>query len=377
VIIIIFFLLKTMPNHSPSIHFARQVSYDNLINQLEIEKAQNNVYETNWGDLALYCYTKHCVYNLNWNQWNTQARGLILDKRNQEIVATPFPKFFNYGERQIALPDEPFEAFDKLDGSLIICYYYQDNWQTATKGDLQSIQAQKARKLLSKSSTIYLEEGTTYLFEYIAPDNQIVIKYPDEQLVLLGAYNREGKEFLFSQLEDLAAKLGFLIPQRFAYSSINDIMKTAQTLDKNNEGFVIRFENGLRLKIKGFEYGRIHKLITGITPLTLWELMREQSDLSLIRQEIPEEYWDDFDAIEQQLTQQLNNLIEMVENAYINYQNLSDKELGLLLNSLTPIPKAYLFQRRKKGENWYKIPKTRASLFNQFRPINNQLEDYE
>jgi hypothetical protein len=29
-----------MPNHSPSIHFARQVSYDNLINQLEIEKAR-------------------------------------------------------------------------------------------------------------------------------------------------------------------------------------------------------------------------------------------------------------------------------------------------------------------------------------------------
>ncbi len=76
-----------------SIHLARQVSYNELIKNLEIEKEQNNVYETHLGDLALYCYTKHCVYNVNWNQWNKQARGLIVDQRNQEIVATPFPKF--------------------------------------------------------------------------------------------------------------------------------------------------------------------------------------------------------------------------------------------------------------------------------------------
>ena len=78
-----------------SIHLARQISYNELIEKLEIEKEKNNVYETRLGDLILYCYTKHCVYNANWNQWNTQARGLIIDQRTQEIVATPFPKFFN------------------------------------------------------------------------------------------------------------------------------------------------------------------------------------------------------------------------------------------------------------------------------------------
>ena len=143
-------------------------------------------------------------------------------------------------------------------------------------------------------------------------------------------------------------------------------LKEAESLDKNNEGFVIRYQSGLRLKIKGGEYRRLQKLIAGVTPIGLWELMREQSDLSLIRQEIPEEYWTDFDNIHEQLTQQLNDLIDEVETYHLNYQHLSDKELGLRLNSLPTIPKAYLFQRRKKGETWYKMPKIRGSLFNQF-----------
>ena len=62
-----------------------------------------------------------------------------------------------------------------------------------------------------------------------------------------------------------------------------------------------------------------------------------------------------------------------METYHLNYQNLSDKELGLNLDSLPTILKAYLFQRRKKGETWYKIPKIRGILFNQFRPLNNQL----
>lgn len=358
-------------------HLTRNISFEELLNHLETEKGENNVYETNFQDLALYCYTNHCVYDSNWNQWNTLARGLILDKRNQEIVATPFPKFFNYGERQITLPEEPFEAFEKLDGSLIICYYYQGCWQTSTKGDLQSSQAEKAQKLLNQLSKSYLEKGTTYLFEYISPDNQIVIRYTDEQLVLLGAYTDEGIELSSPQLELVASQIGIRTPKRLDYSSVDDILKAAETLDRENEGFVIRFTSGLRLKIKGAEYRRIHKLITGVTPLALWELMREQSDLLLLRQEIPEEYWTDFDEIHQQLSQQLESLIQEVEASHLQHQSLSDKELGIILQSLPTGAKSFLFQRRKKGESWYKIPKTRKGLFNLFRPQNNQLIDYE
>ncbi|MEL4896579.1 RNA ligase [Crocosphaera sp. Alani8] len=351
----------------------RQVSYDQLIYHLKLEKDNNNIYEHRLEDLTLYCYTKHCVYNENWNKWNTQARGLILDTKNQRVVATPFPKFFNYRERQIKLPSEPFEALDKLDGSLIICYYYRDKWQTSTKGNLQSLQAQKAQILLNQLPTKYLEKETTYLFEYVSPDNKIIVNYSKEELVLLGAYNEKGIELTFSEIECIASQIGVSVPQIFPYSNIQEILEVSKLLGSDHEGFVIRFERGLRIKFKGSEYCRIQKLLNGITPLGIWELMKEQANLGLIRQEIPEEYWTDFDKIYEQLTQQLKNLINEVETYHLNYQHLSDKELGLKLDSLPFIPRSYLFQRRKKGKDWYDNPKSRAFLFNHFRPKDNQL----
>jgi RNA ligase len=69
--------------------------------------------------LLLYAYSERCVFEDAWTPHRMAARGLILDPAARRIVATPFPKFFNAGERGGAIPDLPFEAFDKLDGSLI------------------------------------------------------------------------------------------------------------------------------------------------------------------------------------------------------------------------------------------------------------------
>jgi len=91
--------------------------------------------------LSLFCYTNRCVYERLWNDWTLIARGLILDRENQQVIATPFPKFFNYGEMGIALPGEFFDVYEKMDGSLGITYYYQEHWYIATKGAFDSKQA--------------------------------------------------------------------------------------------------------------------------------------------------------------------------------------------------------------------------------------------
>ena len=69
------------------------------------------------------------------------ARGLILDHAARRIVATPFPKFFNAGERDGTIPDLPFETTEKLDGSLIIIFHHRGRWRTATTGAFDSDQA--------------------------------------------------------------------------------------------------------------------------------------------------------------------------------------------------------------------------------------------
>ena len=52
----------------------------------------------------LYVYTNRCVYDNGWDDFSMLARGLILHPATRRVIATPFPKFFNAGERGLAIP---------------------------------------------------------------------------------------------------------------------------------------------------------------------------------------------------------------------------------------------------------------------------------
>ncbi len=97
--------------------------------------------------LSIYTYTRTCQYERVWNVVTTRCRGLVVDDGTGEIVALPLPKFFNVGEHEAGqpyapvLPDEPFEVYDKVDGSLAVVFHYADRWRVASKGSFISTQA--------------------------------------------------------------------------------------------------------------------------------------------------------------------------------------------------------------------------------------------
>ncbi len=49
-------------------------------------------------ELIILNYTNLAVINRRWNNETMNARGLILNKETLEVLAKPFPKFFNYNE---------------------------------------------------------------------------------------------------------------------------------------------------------------------------------------------------------------------------------------------------------------------------------------
>jgi RNA ligase len=79
--------------------------------------------------------------------------------------------------------------------------------------------------------------------------------------------------------------------RRHSYDSVSQLLLEAKDLPADEEGFVVRFDDGGRLKIKGAEYRRIHALISRITPLAMWEIMQAGDDLAKVRRDIPEEFW--------------------------------------------------------------------------------------
>lgn len=65
-----------------------------------------------------------------------QARGIILNaSQDWQIICYPYAKFFNYGEAHAAeINWDSAKVYEKLDGSLMTLYWYDNQWQVASSG---------------------------------------------------------------------------------------------------------------------------------------------------------------------------------------------------------------------------------------------------
>lgn len=357
------------------------MTFADLAAQLEVRVRAGAVARVKKGALSLYVYTNRCVYDAMWDDITVLARGLVLDHEAALVRATPFPKFFNFGERGVgatpeSLPNEPFQVYEKLDGSLAILFFDGADWRVVTKGAFDSAQAGWAAAWLRPRALAELDPHTTYLFEALYPENRIVVRYDRAELVLLGAYAGDGVELTRATLEKTAALLDCTVVTTHTVPTIHALVALSADLDRNREGFVIRYASGLRLKLKGAAYRRIHAMLSDVTPLGLWRALESNDDLEAFRREIPEEFWADFDSIRGLLNARLATILAEVEAAWEAHREVSDADLGRSLDRLTPTVRPFLFARRKRGENFTADAALRRTLFRLVRPDGNVLEGY-
>lgn len=362
------------------IHPARTMEFARLVHALNERHEKRLVSRREHPDaphLVTYCYTDEATFSGAWDSVVEAARGLILDFRANQVIATPFPKFFNYGERgRFDLPDEQFEVFEKLDGSLGIVFHDGERWRVATKGSFVSEQAKWADAWLSERAFAGLVPGVTYCFEIVYPENRIVIRYDFAGLVVLGAYLPDGREMETEDLWVVANGLGTRVATSYHYESVDEIIEAVKTFGADREGFVVRFANGYRVKIKGAEYLRVHRLASRITPLGLWDAMQNGDDLYAIRKELPEEFWPDFDTIHALLLAKWSALVAATEAEAIKWVGKSDKDLGLALDTIPEDIRRMVFPCRKRGTQWKADPAMRRMICKHFRPTGNVLDGY-
>ena len=68
--------------------------------QAEIDAKRVRVNDHPTEPLRLFNYTELAQFQKAWNPVTRACRGLIINRLTGEIVARPFPKFFNHGEAQ-------------------------------------------------------------------------------------------------------------------------------------------------------------------------------------------------------------------------------------------------------------------------------------
>jgi len=324
------------------------------IQQLEDHIKNNIVFKTKHPeyDLWIYNYTKHCVYERKWDETSIMCRGLILDK-DYNIIARPFPKFFNYEELPKETVDyymqQDYIAYEKMDGCLGILYFYNNIPYMASRGSFDSDYSKIANKLLNEKYSKYLyrlDQEYTHIFEIIHPKTKIVVDYHNQEaLYLIGILKTtENKEL---DLESPYAKaLGFPTAESFEFNSYNEIKE----LDlENREGYVLRFPDNYRMKIKFENYVKIHSVLSNVNNKVIYEVLKDYGNIEEYISKLPDETHDwcnyvafDFfkkvHAFKGSVKCYVNTIRKFMENERIEP---TMKELAAFLRNVNEIPKMY------------------------------------
>ena len=238
-----------------------------------IEAGYVNVQKHPSEDLFIYNYSKAAQYGQIWNEVTIQCRGLIMDGKGN-IVSRPFKKFFNYEQHTPdQIPNLPFTVFDKEDGCLGVLYWVSNgDPYIATRGSFTSDQSAAANNILYNNKELVealrnIDRNKTCCFEIIHPSYRIVVDYKGRKdLILLGAIDvATGEDAEMPILPTATVK---------RYDGINDYKELKKLEESNKEGFIVRFSNGFRMKIKFEEYCRLHSILTNVSSKTIWRTLR-------------------------------------------------------------------------------------------------------
>lgn len=261
--------------------------------------------------LTIWNYSQNTQYEGKWDDITLQCRGLVTDD-NGNVVARPFRKFFNIEEGKHT-PTSEFDVYEKMDGSLIIVFWYDGGWVVASRGSFTSEQAVAASKIFFDELDHNFSIGITYLFEFTADWNRIVVDYgKGENLTLLGAIRTDdGVEATWEQLKMIGDGANCDVVKK--YDGVSDYSKLKGMIADNAEGFVIRFSNGDRMKIKGEEYLRLHKIMTNVSTTAIWEVLSSGGSMEDLLKDVPDEFYDKIKEYE-----------DLILDSYWSVANLAD-----------------------------------------------------
>ncbi len=291
-------------------------------------------------DLIIWNYTPKTQFEGHWTPETRMCRGLIT-QGDGTIVARGFDKFFNLLEApetsDPALVHRPCEITAKLDGSLGILYWVGNEPAIATRGSFTSEQALwatdflRAHLQLRRHLTRELPRDLTLLFEIIYPENRVVVDYAGTTaLFLLGARHIEdGYDYSHDFLSELGALYGFPVADLVPYSTMEALLPLVETATEI-EGWVARFADGFRVKLKTEEYRLLHKVLTRTSARVIWEYLKENRPLAGLLERVPDEFYAWVKATAKELAGQYSQLHHRTQQVY--------REVTTQASIETPIP---------------------------------------
>jgi T4 RnlA family RNA ligase len=274
-----------------------------------------------------------------------------------QVVSRAFDRFFNYGEGESTEGDSGrMLACEKLDGSLVTLFHYNDEWLYRTKSMIMptlEINGFTATwdEVIEESfdwdnmPTNMLNKAHSYIFEVTSPENRVIVRYKKRTATLLTIRNNETGEYLDRGYADIfALQLAVSRPKMYVFNTFEDVFKAVKELPNLEEGYVMYLNDAPYKKLKNPAYVAAHHLRgEGLNPKRLMDL--------LIMNEV-DEYLSVFPedkAIFEPYTIAFNNMFASANFIYeINRNIESQKDFALKVKD-TPVS-GLMFAMRKGAE---------------------------
>lgn len=203
-----------------------------------------------------------------------EARGLILDDRNWDVVCYTFHKFFNMQEGFAHPIDwDSATVYKKEDGSILQMYFYENDWHVATSGTIDADTYSNDglisfKDLFWKTVSIHyglskdeftakFDKNYCYAFELCTPFNLVITQHKTYRLILLGSRNK-----ITLQEESIHQPYyeWLQIPEVFDLTNVDQIVESLKGKDWQDEGYVVCDQFFNRQKIKNPAYVAVHHL---------------------------------------------------------------------------------------------------------------------
>lgn len=297
-----------------------------------------------------------------------ECRGIAFCNATGRLRSRPLHKFFNLNERPETLFDvidwtRPHYVMTKMDGSMVRPVVGQNTghggvrWATR-KGitdvacEVELFCSYAENRAYEMAGEDLIDRGFTPVFEFVSPGNRIVLKYDRPQLVLLAVRElRNGTYMSYRQLRHEAERHGIeLVPQYASAKITPDFIARLQE-QEGVEGVVVRFENGLTLKIKTSWYAQLHKIRSLLSNEREVVRMVLEDKLDDALGMLPDELRRGLSGYRDRVIQELHAYGDDIAGQRMGIRGLDRKEFAIrLAPKLHPFRKAITFAAWGKGD---------------------------
>lgn len=344
---------------------------NNSIDKLKTELGINSVFHPT---LPLVILNYDMIDSPKTNPIVRECRGLVLETITYNLIAKPFNRFFNYGEVEKECKLFNFNDFmthEKVDGSLILLYHYNNNWMLNTRGSFAQdiIEKNNPRtwtegiyEAMSTNSGLeitqdklnnsFLDPKLTYVCEFCSPYNHVVRKYKKPILYLLTVFEGEN-ELSYKETKNIAKNISiFKELQSFKFNSIDQITSFLTEQSSNDptfEGVVIRDNKNQRWKIKNKTFLSLHEMkcnkddLFNSKYLLPWVLAGDGDELLTYYPEVKNAFFNLKDRVDSDYAK--------LKNTWEQNKDIKDqKEFAVNIQGKTPYT-SILFNLRKNDKN--------------------------